>query len=147
MALGGMGGPEWRTRLVACLIGGLVIAVLLILALVYATDALFFAYRGATGDRGAAAAATAGTLLAVALFVWLAVRLVQSGGGRAAVPSPEPARPDLLEEGLELARHHPILATLGALAAGFAASRSTAADRLLSSLVERQIRGERRPPR
>lgn len=147
MALGGMGGPEWRTRLVACVVGGLVIGVLLILALVYATDALYFAYRGAIADRGAAAAATAGTLLGAALLVWLVVRLLQSGGGRAATSSPAPAQPDLLEEGLQLARQHPLLATLGALAAGFAASRSTAADSLLSSLVERQLRGERRPPR
>lgn len=143
----GWGGPGWRARLAAGLIGGLVIAVLLILAVVYATDALYFGYRGAIGDRGAAAAATAGTLLFAALLVWLIVRLIQTARRLPPQPAPEAARPDLLEEGLQLARRHPFLATAGALAAGFAASRSTAADSLLSSLVERQMRGERWPPR
>lgn len=134
------GGPDWRTKLVLVGAGVVLTLVLLVLALVYGAGALNLAYLQVIADPALAACATGGTLLLAIGLLWLLLRFALRPARRKA--SAPVSHHDLLDEGLALARRHPFMATAGAVAAGFAASKSESADALVAGMLARQVRDE-----
>ena len=129
--------PDWRKRLFVLAVASFFTLVLLVLALVFAAQALFAAYLAWIGDPALAATATAVTLLLAVAAVWLVARATLRPRRRS---TPGDAGDDLLQEGARLAGRHPFVATGAAFAAGLAVSRSDAADSLIAAVVTRPQR-------
>ncbi len=125
---------ELRRRLSLYAAGAVVACILLVLALVYLAGALQAAWLLVLGPALASLCTAASLLLLIGL-VALAIQLTLRRRERLRRLNQPPPR-DLLAEGVALTRRHPLTSVGAAFVAGFAASRSPAAEAAVTAALK-----------